>query len=806
MAFVLAGLLVTSLLVIRPVTAESAPAIGAPNITVSDETELRAAIAGAPLSTQYVIAINGTIELGARLDMPANKDIALCGGGVLSAAGNYTTIYVSGSTTLEAVTITHDPGTIGMGIQVMGTLVILDGAKISGNVGGVGSESINGGAVRNDGTIVMWGGEISGNRANGNTNTGLGGGVFNTPMSKGSFTMNGGSITGNTGINGGGVYNNGSLFTMNGGTISNNKAGNGGGVVTTGGALFTLNDGTISGNTASGGGGIYSEGGPITINGGEISGNNGGTYGGGIYDFKYSTYNGPITISGGTISDNTAAGGAGIACQVPLTMSGGTIARNKSTGGSGYGGGGVYIMQGTSAAPTTFTMTAGSISDNSSTSVGGGIFAASQTTVSTTGNIMGNKASSNGGGVYVSSGTYAMGGTIANNVAGLYGGGVYTAQAGYTNLSVLSGQSVCFTGNIAQYKINPPAGNSLRTNVIDPSATGFSTSFGTAFTNFDINVVAYKIALNTYGNGTAVADNDYALPGTVVTLTARPAELAKFMYWYLYSGNATLGDTTAATTSFVMPAAAVNIYAYFFDTPQLTTRWVDDASGDDLLTPGTQIFDQGAFYSTEAPSTITTGTPAVTYDLVGWDASGAPQSGYIYGSQTVVYRYAPRTLTVTTTYMCQCSEIQLPTIIGSISGKSYTTSAPSTITTGTPAVTYVLVGHDLASAPVSGTLTTDSVTVGYLYMQADEPPAPTPDPQPTPDPKPKPGQQPKSDPRPKAVPQAKLAPVKEQTTPGKGLPRTGDRAYPLSFLALTGLGTLVALLWLAGWRRRRRTA
>ena len=55
--------------------------------------------------------------------------------------------------------------------------------------------------------------------------------------------------------NGGGVWAGLGTFIMNGGTISGNTAGDGGGVY---GSTFTMNGGTISGNTARGnGGGIY---------------------------------------------------------------------------------------------------------------------------------------------------------------------------------------------------------------------------------------------------------------------------------------------------------------------------------------------------------------------------------------------------------------------------------------------------------------------------------------------------------------------------------------------------------------------
>ena len=97
----------------------------------------------------------------------------------------------------------------------------------------------------------------------------------------GTFTMNGGTISGNrAGYDGGGVYvEDGCTFTMNGGTISGNTANNdGGGVYANWGATVNLNGGTITGNTASNvygrGGGVMLKGGMVTVSGSPvISGN-----------------------------------------------------------------------------------------------------------------------------------------------------------------------------------------------------------------------------------------------------------------------------------------------------------------------------------------------------------------------------------------------------------------------------------------------------------------------------------------------------------------------------------------------------
>jgi hypothetical protein len=84
-----------------------------------------------------------------------------------------------------------------------------------------------------------------------------GGGV--RVSSGGSFTMEGGEISGNTGGSGGViVQNNGSFIMKAGAKISGNSATNdGGGVAVRGGSNFIMEGGEISGNTANyGGGGV----------------------------------------------------------------------------------------------------------------------------------------------------------------------------------------------------------------------------------------------------------------------------------------------------------------------------------------------------------------------------------------------------------------------------------------------------------------------------------------------------------------------------------------------------------------------
>jgi len=143
-----------------------------------------------------------------------------------------------------------------------GTLIMNSGSTITGNT----SDFVGG--VIADGTFIMNGGTISGNKGRG---VYVGGAYYGTQYASGIFTMTGGTISGNgnTSWAGGGV------FVSNSGTHEGNYLP---------GGIFTMTGGTISGNTAldSGGGvyvngaytqdGTYYAGGTFTKTGGTITG------------------------------------------------------------------------------------------------------------------------------------------------------------------------------------------------------------------------------------------------------------------------------------------------------------------------------------------------------------------------------------------------------------------------------------------------------------------------------------------------------------------------------------------------------
>ncbi|GHV07498.1 hypothetical protein FACS189485_17940 [Spirochaetia bacterium] len=200
-------------------------------------------------ATAALITVNGTLKMGGSVTLRNNNNTS---GRIVSAGG---------------VSITGGPDATGSGAGTG-----LGGYGDYSDYGGYG-----GGVYVNGGTFTMSGGSISGNHVtitftlngyvsgNGNvdingkaatytvlsTNNG-GGGVY---MRGGTFTMSNGTIENNAVIIPG-ITNTDTLTNYSGGTILISGTG-GGGVYVHNGGIFTMSDGTINDNSANNGGGVY---------------------------------------------------------------------------------------------------------------------------------------------------------------------------------------------------------------------------------------------------------------------------------------------------------------------------------------------------------------------------------------------------------------------------------------------------------------------------------------------------------------------------------------------------------------------
>ena len=257
---------------------------------------------------------------------------------------------------------------------------------------------------------------------------------------------------------GGAIYNEGTVV-MNGGEITNNMLVNG---VDYGGAIYSLGKvdiygGLIYKNQAYvAGGAIYIKEGELNIYGGDIYNNTFDTnsnkgQGGAIYAASGTTVN----IYGGNIVNNNAKEGGAIYSAGTTTISKGLIYGNTSTemGGAIVSSGTLKIVDGEIVANTSklggaIYLTSGSLDitklviiyENTATQDGGAIYNLGATLVIGGGEIYENTANGNGGAIYLATGsTFTLNaGEIYANEAG-FGGAIYAQTTGTMKKSSLDG-------------------------------------------------------------------------------------------------------------------------------------------------------------------------------------------------------------------------------------------------------------------------------------------------------------------------------------------------------------------------------
>ena len=252
------------------------------------------------LGNNAVLTVNGTVnarglmEGGNEESLIIDGTVTINGSGTIHLTGKGSLLWIQNchKLTLDGVTL------VGVADNIQPLIVITEGSE-----------------------LILLSGAITGNNNNKDDGWWCGGGV--NVGEQGTFTMSGGTISGNYGSGGGGGVGVQGTFIMSGGTISGNSGpwGGGGVAVFDGvGAGFTMTGGVISGNSAKDSG---SQGGGVWVN-----------------------YEASFTLEGGTIygaSEGTNANTADsdAALLVRTNQSGRTNA-----GTAKWGTGGTYTMGG----------------------------------------------------------------------------------------------------------------------------------------------------------------------------------------------------------------------------------------------------------------------------------------------------------------------------------------------------------------------------------------------------------------------------------------------------------------------------
>jgi len=426
-------------------------------------------------------------------------------------------------------TINFDPSVTGSITLTSGELFVNDSITISGP--GANTLAVNGNAASrvfhiNPGkTVTISGLTITNGHAGGIFPDDAGGGIYNDHA---TLTVSSCAVTGNSADFGGGIYNfgetNGSAaLTVSNSTVSGNSVGNwdvgingaGAGIYNdgedNGNAALIVSSSTVSGNSANGpygtGGGIYNDGSSgnatltasdTTVSGNSASGNYGGT-GGGILNDGTLAGNAALTVNTSTVNGNSAGingTGGGIWNQASPGFSGGpgsaTVAISNSTLSSNSAtssGGGIYNF-GADLSNAILTISNSTLSSNSADN-GGGIYheafgglalgPGTATLTISNSTLSGNSASMSGGGIFNAAintrdkaRVTITNGTLSGNSAASSGGGIYTST---DNAAVVIGQTILKAGSSGQNIVGGIV-TSLGYNLSSDDASAFLNASG----------------------------------------------------------------------------------------------------------------------------------------------------------------------------------------------------------------------------------------------------------------------------------------------------------------------------------------
>ena len=427
---------------------------------------------------------------GSRLEEGSKGTVVITGGNVYAYSEIGTAIGGGSSNTLQG-------GDAVITISGNATVIAKSGASTSAGIGGGtgGSKSgVNGGTanVTISGNTIIRTGSIGGGKTNnaeghiGSADIDISGGDIQAQfvMAAGagvapSFTMSGGLIRNSdtedqeyyhVQPNGGAVYLEDGTFTMTGGEIRQCLAEKGGAIYIKGTAstTFSMTGGTITQCTSeTDGGALYLEGGKVSISGGVVSHNLANNGNGGGFCIVGGNFSMP---DGGTASifENAAF----------------------SQNNAGGNGGGIYVTS--TGGNVTVDLLSGSITENSSDRVGGGICVDMTGHESSSANVTVGK-----------SGEGNMNPSISSNHTIILGGGLY-AKGEKANITINSGR---IKGNTTSgYVSNPDVANEggmVTLNGGDVTHVTVTYNNNGEYVNHEVETTVQKIVTST--NSTMVA-------------------------------------------------------------------------------------------------------------------------------------------------------------------------------------------------------------------------------------------------------------------------------------------------------------
>jgi hypothetical protein len=497
-------------------------------------------------------------------------------------------------------------------IQGAGPSTIIDASQLQDRV----FQVVNPGTQVVFRDLVIQGGLAQDNGADGalaGTTDALGGGILNNG---GDVTLdnvvlqNNGAQGGDAAVRtalghnalGGGIYSTGGALTIAGATIANNQATGGGG----GASSHSQSAG--AGGSASGGG-LYASGGSLDIS---VSGfaNNRATGGrGGDGHVSYTFYGNTFGFGGGP--GGTAQGGGLYVSGGSLTVVSSTLASDQGTGGSpGVGasvgssvaqGGGLYIFSNAG----TPAVTGSTLSENSATYDGGGIYNQGTLTVSDS-TLSGNSGGGAGGGIYNQGTLTVSDSTLSGNSAG-GGGGIKNGGTLTVSDSTLSSNSVGAGSDGGG--IDNQGTLTVSNSTLSENSAGY---YGGGIYNYSGTVtVSNSTVSGNYGGNAGGIFNYGTVTVSNSTLSGNSEGVGQGGGIFNYEGTLTVSNSTLSANS---AGGGGGILTYSFDPVTLTNV---------TLTANRATFYGGGLE-------VINGSPVLHNTLIAGNSSGSFND--VYGS------------------------------------------------------------------------------------------------------------------------------------------------------------------------------
>lgn len=348
-----------------------------------------------------------------------------------------------------------------------GATLHLVGVTVTG--GRVSAAGVEGGGIYNQGTLTLTSSVVTGNAATGQNASG--GGILNTI--NGTAIITDTTINANVANNGGGGIGNRGAVTINGGTIASNEAYDGGGIALASGSSLRITNGTITSNTAThNGAGIANFYGAVNITGTTLSNNTASNFAGAIYQEGTTAV---TTISEATLSSNTAQVDGGAFYNVSGQM---TVIDSSVTGNSALNGGAFSNSGG------GLNITGTTVASNTAQTLGGGVSNFNGGSVTIVDSTLTSNAADYGGGLWTDGTAKVTRTTFLQNTAEFDSGGLF-------NQGSLTVDASAFLENSASYGGAMSNGGSFAVAGIQNStfAANVATNYGGAISNFQAGIL-----------------------------------------------------------------------------------------------------------------------------------------------------------------------------------------------------------------------------------------------------------------------------------------------------------------------------